>query len=137
VRQQEAPPKPKFQTCALVESAPSKKAFPSQPRFHHTKKLQENVGMVKGGNRLTEWPLDQLSYGIFSDLLRSAQNKKASPKTNKKPYRGGGKLKRKLDHASSALPRPSFLLSPDAGSKFDWLSVSFFKRVGPHTFHSG
>lgn len=86
---------------------------------------------------MIEWPLDQLSYGIFSDLLRSAQNKKASPKTNKKPYIGGGKLRGKLDHASSALPRPSFLLGLDAGSKSDWLSVTFLKGWGHIRFTVG
>lgn len=86
--------------------------------------------MVKRGTQLIESSLDQLSYGIFSYLLKSAQNKKASPKTNKKTYRGGGKLRGKLDHASSALPHPSFLLGLAAGSKSDWLSVTFSKGWG-------
>lgn len=39
--------------------------------------------MIKGGTQLIECSLDQLYYGIFRDILRGAQNKKASSKTNK------------------------------------------------------
>lgn len=89
--------------------------------------MQQNVGIVKGGTQVIECFLDQLSYRIFSTLLRGAQNKKASPKTNEKLCRGRGKTKGKLDHASSALPRPSFLLGLATGSKSDWLRDNFLK----------
>lgn len=59
------------------------------------------------------------------------------PIKKKKTYRGGGKLRGKEDHGSSALPRPSFLLGLAAGSKSDWLSVTFSKGWGHIRFTVG
>lgn len=123
-------------TQAKIPNMPLLKVFlSSQPRLRgHTKKLQENLGMVKGGTQLIECSLDQLYYGIFRELLRGAQNKKASPKTNKNPAEEASEGKARSRLFSFATP---FILAWPHYREQVRLAERQILKGGATTFHSG